>query len=201
MSQNIFLNEKKLALHFAQILNISIDDDITIMDIESELNTIDNLVSFRNFVKEKLNYERFRFLTGYQKFLALVKEFRKDEYKLDEVAQEKVNTFAYKLYKKTVDIFEEVNLLIQNGHDIRSRTVSFYISEILKNQPKEIQVLELVGKREYLLRLCNSSKLKLEIEIKKAVEKLALEKQYPQLVNKKSFEGLETIKKLQSGLR
>ena len=64
MSANQFLAENKIAIHFAQILNISIDDDISMMDMENELSTIGDISEFQKFVKNRFNYSAYQFMTG-----------------------------------------------------------------------------------------------------------------------------------------
>lgn len=191
---NITIND--FVKYLSQILNIDLSDKLTALDMLEDLKEIQDLGEFRIFIKSSFNYERFKFLTGYQKFLALKNEFIKNNKpKLDEVSQEKANSFAYKLYKKTINVFDEVNFLIQEGNDIRSKTISNYIGLSFMDQPKEIQVLELVGKREELLRLCNTDKTRLENKIFEVVERLALIKKYPQLeVKRDKIEVLERLK-------
>ena len=91
MSANPFLAASKLALHFAQILNISIDDELSMMDMEDELSTISDLVGFRKYVKERFDYSAYQYMTGYQKFIALARDFKKEHKpKLDDETEMKV---------------------------------------------------------------------------------------------------------------
>lgn len=201
MNQNIFFNENKLALHFVQILNISIDDDITMMDIESELSTIDDLVSFRNFVKEKFNYERFKYLTGYQKFLALVKEFKgENKPKLDNETEMKVYNYTTRLLSKITNFANRLHFQGQElGYDFKTINLSKTFEKVLND--KDIEICEIIGFRSiYGLAIHNIPKL--ENELERVITQKALLSKYPQLgiKNKKSFDGIETIKKLQ-GLR
>lgn len=202
MSQNIFLNENKLALHFAQILNISIDDDITMMDIESELSTIDDLVSFRNFVKEKFNYERFKFLTGYQKFLALVKEFKdENKPKLDFETEQKVYNYTTRLLSKITNFANGLHFEIQvKGYDLKAINLSKTFEKVLND--KDIEICKIIGFRPiYDLAIHNIPKL--ENELERVITQKTLLSKFPELENKikKSFDGIETILKLQGGVR
>ncbi|MBL3520286.1 hypothetical protein H0A43_07345 [Arcobacter lanthieri] len=202
MSQNIFLNENKLALHFAQILNISIDDDITMMDIEAELSTIDDLVELRKFIKEKFNYERFRFLTGYQKFLAIVKEFREENKpKLDFETEQRVYNYRTRLLSKITNFSNSLHFEVQaKGYDLKAIKLSETYEKVLND--KDIEICKIIGFRAiYDLAIRNIPKL--ESELERVITQKALLKQYPQLANqnKKNFDGLETIKKLQGGVR
>lgn len=202
MNQNIFLNKSKLALHFAQILNISIDDDITILDIESELNNIDDLVELRKFIKEKFNYERFKYLTGYQKFLALVKEFREENKpKLDFKTEQKVYNYTTRLLSKLTNFGFELSFLINSkGWDLNTINLSKTYEKVLSD--KDMEVCKIIGFRA-IYDLTNSNIPKLENEIERIVTQKALYVKYPQLANqnKKSFEGAGTIRKLKGGPR
>ena len=54
MSANQFLAENKIAIHFAQLLNIAIDDDISMADMENELNTIGDIDKLPASTQKKL---------------------------------------------------------------------------------------------------------------------------------------------------
>lgn len=204
MSANPIITANDVVKYISQILNIDVSDRLTFQDILDDLASVNDLPLFRMFMKERFNYERFRYLTGYQKFVALLNEFKKENApKLDEAKHDKVNSFASILYKKTTDCFDEVYFLIQEGNDMRGKKISYLIGKKFMNEPKEIKVLELIGNREVLCKLCRNDKPLLEEKIYQAVYKLALEKQYPHLAleNKKSYEGIETMEKLKLGLR
>ena len=188
------MQDKDIVIYLIDYFGLS-NNPFVINDLLGELETLTNKDNLIPFIKQYSNYESFKFIKGLEKLTALIETFKKENKpKLDEVSQEKANTFAYKLYKKTINVFDEVNFLIQEGSDIRSKAVSDYIGLAFMNQPKEIQVLEIVGRREELLRLCNTNKIELENKIFKAVERLALVKKYPQLEkkneDKKSLENL-----------
>jgi len=196
--------------YFATLFNIDLQDKYTLLDLQEELENIKDIVAFRNFVKNKISYEKYRYLSGYQKFVTIVRDFKKENsLKLDEQTQSKVNNFAYKLYAITTSIFEEVNFLIQIGNDLRSQKITKFISfnyfhnakdenEFYKQQ----EVLKQIGNREVLLNLCKNNKPTLEKLIYENVTKLAILSKYPQLKNSskeslKAQDGLNIIKKLQ----
>lgn len=189
------MQDKDIIIYLIDYFGLS-NNPFVINDLLGELESLINKDNLIPFIKQHSNYESFKFLKGLEKLTALIEAFKKENKpKLDEVSQEKANSFAYKLYKKTINVFDEVNFLIQEGNDIRSKTISNYIGLSFMEQPKEIQVLELVGKREELLRLCNTDKTRLENKIFEVVERLALIKKYPQLeVKKEKIEVLERLK-------
>ena len=201
MSANQINTNDTVIHHIGNTLNIDVTGKLTVMDIIDDLSSIQDLAAFRIFVKEKFNYERFRYLTGYQKFLALVNEYKKENIKLDDEQLKKCNSFASKLYWKTISVFDEVNFMIQEGNDIRSKKVSNYIGLAYVKQPKEIEVLDKIGKREELLRLSVCNKPLLEQKIDEAVKELTLIKHYPQLAPKKDEIAINLIQNLANRTR
>lgn len=203
MSANLVINENTLAKHFSQILNIGIDDDLTMQDMIDDLKSIENLAEFRAFVKTRFNYERFRYLTGYQKFVALVNEFkRENKPKLDTDNDYKVRKTSETLFRKVSSIFDEIDYLVQTGYDIQSKKVSLVLFRAFgaedEKSKKTLEVLEKIGKRQDILNLLKRDRKGLEEKIKEIVYDLTLMKQYPEMAienkNKRSLK-LENIVK------
>ena len=197
MSANQFLAENKIAIHFAQILNISIDDDISMMDMENELSTIGDISEFQKFVKNRFNYSAYQFMTGYQKFIALVKDFRKDnEPKLDQETEMKVYNYTTRLLSKITNFSFALNFEIQEkGYDLKAIKMDKTFEKVLNE--KDIEVCKVIG-FDNIYKLANYNIPKLEAELEKAITQKALITKYPQLanLNKKSFDGAATIQKL-----
>ena len=197
MSANQFLAENKIAIHFAQILNISIDDDISMMDMENELSTIGDISEFQKFVKQRFNYSAYQFMTGYQKFIALAKDFRKDnEPKLDQETEMKVYNYTTRLLSKITNFAFALNFEIQEkGYDLKAIKMDKTFEKVLNE--KDIEVCKVIG-FDNIYKLANYNIPKLEAELEKAITQKALITKYPQLanINKKSFDGAATIQKL-----
>ena len=197
MSANQFLAENKIAIHFAQLLNISIDDDISMMDIENELSTIGDISEFQKFVKQRFNYSAYQFMTGYQKFIALAKDFRKDnEPKLDQETEMKVYNYTTRLLSKITNFAFALNFEIQEkGYDLKAIKMDKTFEKVLNE--KDIEVCKVIG-FDNIYKLANYNIPKLEAELEKAITQKALITKYPQLanLNKKSFDGAATIQKL-----
>ena len=197
MSANQFLAENKIAIHFAQILNISIDDDISMMDIENELSTIGDISEFQKFVKQRFNYSAYQFMTGYQKFIALAKDFRKDNApKLDQETEMKVYNYTTRLLSKITNFAFALNFEIQEkGYDLKAIKMDKTFEKVLNE--KDIEVCKVIG-FDNIYKLANYNIPKLEAELEKAITQKALITKYPQLanLNKKSFDGAATIQKL-----
>ena len=196
MSANQFLAENKIAIHFAQILNISIDDDISMMDMENELSTIGDISEFQKFVKQRFNYSAYQFMTGYQKFIALAKDFRKDnEPKLDQETEMKVYNYTTRLLSKITNFAFALNFEIQEkGYDLKAIKMDKTFEKVLNE--KDIEVCKVIG-FDNIYKLANYNIPKLEAELEKAITQKALITKYPQLANnKKEFEGMGTIERL-----
>ena len=197
MNANEFLAENKIAIHFAQLLNISIDDDISMMDMENELSTIGDISEFQKFVKQRFNYSAYQFMTGYQKFIALAKDFRKDnEPKLDQETEMKVYNYTTRLLSKITNFAFALNFEIQEkGYDLKAIKMDKTFEKVLNE--KDIEVCKVIG-FDNIYKLANYNIPKLEAELEKAITQKALITKYPQLanLNKKSFDGAATIQKL-----
>ena len=199
MSANPFLAESKLALHFAQILNISIDDELSMMDMEDELSTIGDLVGFRKYVKNRFNYSSYQYMTGYQKFITLAKDFRKDnEPKLDQETEMKVYNYTTRLLSKITNFAFALNFEIQEkGYDLKAIKMDKTFEKVLNE--KDIEICKIIG-FDNIYKLANCNIPKLEAELEKAITQKALITKYPQLANnKKEFEGMGTIERLKIG--
>ena len=199
MSANQFLAENKIAIHFAQLLNISIDDDISMMDMENELSTIGDISEFQKFVKQRFNYSAYQFMTGYQKFIALAKDFRKDnEPKLDQETEMKVYNYTTRLLSKITNFAFALNFEIQaKGYDLKAIKMDKTFEKVLNE--KDIEVCKVIG-FDNIYKLANYNIPKLEAELEKAITQKALITKYPQLanLNKKSFDGAATIQKVKT---
>ncbi|MGJ0302474.1 hypothetical protein NG774_04005 [Aliarcobacter cryaerophilus] len=199
MSANPFLAENKIAIHFAQLLNISIDDELSMMDMEDELSTIGDLVGFRKYVKNRFNYSSYQFMTGYQKFIALAKDFRVDNKpKLDQETEMKVYNYTTRLLSKITNFAFALNFEVQEkGYDLKTIKMDKTFEKVLNE--KDIEICKIIGFNAiYDLAIRNIPKL--ETELEKAITQKALITKYPQLANnKKEFEGMGTIKKLKMG--
>ena len=201
MSANQFLAESKLTLYFANLLNISIEDELSMMDIEDELSTIGDLVEFRKYVKNRFNYSAYQYMTGYQKFIALAKDFRKDnEPKLDLQTEMKVYNYTTRLLSKITNFAFALNFEIQEkGYDLKAIKMDKTFEKVLNE--KDIEVCKIIG-FDNIYKLANCNIPKLEAELEKAITQKALISKYPQLANnKKEFEGMGTIERLKIGSR
>ena len=201
MSHNPFLLETNLSKYFAQLLNISLDDDLSMMDMVEDLNSIENLADFRIFVKEKFNYERFRYLTGYQKFIALVNEYKKENApKLDEESQIKVSDYSSKLFSLITSIMDSVNFELQT----RGKTIDDldFKKTLLSNGIKNhhIEVLTAIGDKKKIFHLSVYGKEELKARIESIVYRKAIIKQYPHLriENKSDVQAKSLITQLKA---
>lgn len=171
--------------YLGTVLNIDTQNTLVMDDMIDELQTIHDLNLFRAFIKTNFTEDNYKYLTGYQKFLALVKEFKKEnEPRLNINQKVQVQNYSEKLFKKTVDIFDWINWEVQTGSELYDKKISQRLFSVFGKEPRDLQVLEQIGKRAELLRLCNSNKELLREKIEKIVFRLTLEKEYPQLVHK-----------------
>ncbi|TLP41055.1 hypothetical protein [Arcobacter arenosus] len=183
MSANITSND--IIKYVSRVLNVDITNSLVMQDMIEDLTSIHDLGLFRFFIKENFNESKYQYLTGYQKFLALVKDFKKQNApRLNSQQKSKVEDYSERLFKKTVDVFDWVNWEIQIGKDLYCKEISKRLFDEFGNEPKDLKVLEMIGKRPELVRLVRYHKEVLREKIQKIVFKLTLEKEYPQLTHK-----------------
>ena len=193
------MNHQEILEYLCELLNINLKNKLVSDDILEDLIKMSkeyNLNDFRLFIKEKINYERFRYLTGYQKFIAMANEFKKEnKLELSEEMQIKALTYSDELFCKVTTILDYVNFELQTkGKSIDDLD----LFETLKKNGLEnhhISVLNAVGSKKEIFTLSVYGKDELKLKIASIVHKKALEKQYPQLVIKKEkIEVLERLK-------
>lgn len=173
-----------------------IDNPYLINDLIGDIETLNNKENLIPFIKEKMNYQNFKFLNSFEKLTALIAEFKKEnKSKLDELSNQKVYNYSQSLVKKLTDISFEIDYQAKiKGIDLKAINIAKTYENNLSD--KDIEICKIIGYR-LIYSLAISNIPKLEELIESNVNKKALEKQYPQIANKKNFESIETIKKLQ----
>lgn len=196
------MNHQQILEYLCELLNINLKNKLVSDDILDDLKKMSkeyNLNDFRLFIKDKINYERFKYLTGYQKFIAMANEFKKEnKLELSEEMQIKALTYSEDLFKRVTNLLDEVNFELQEKRkDIKELNLK---KTFLKNGFKEhdIKVLRVVGDKNKLMHLSVYGKEDLRARIESIVNKKALVKQYPQLANKKS-EDMKVLERLKNG--
>ena len=188
---------ENVSIYFINLLNISIEDELTMIDMLQELEVIEDLNSFRIFVKRRFNYEKFRFLTSYQKFISLSNEFRKEnKLKLDAETQERVDNYSEMLFNKITRVIEEINFKLQ---ELGKKIDDFDYLETLKKNgfvASDIEILNTIGDKKRMFHLALYSKHELKERIERIVNKKTLIKVYPQLEIDKNYSDSENIEYL-----
>lgn len=193
------MNHQEILEYLCELLNINLKNKLVSDDILEDLIKMSNeynLNDFRLFIKEKINYERFRYLTGYQKFIAMANEFKKEnKLELSEEMQTKALSYSDELFSKVTTILDYVNFELQT----KGKSVDdLDLFETLKKNGLEnhhISVLNAVGSKKEIFTLSVYGKEELKQKIASIVHKKAMIKQYPQLAPKKEkIEVLERLK-------
>lgn len=196
MNKQITAND--VVKYIAGILNIDLSNNALLLeDMIEDIKSVNDLALFRTFIKEKFNYERFRYLTGYQKFIALVNEFKKEN-KLELSQEMQINALTYSedLFKRVTTICDEINFELQTkGKKIDDLNL-FETFKINGLENHHIGVLKAIGAKETIFAMSVYGKEDLRARIESIVNKKALEKQYPQLAIKNDgAKVLERLKK------
>lgn len=193
------MNFQEILEYLCELLNINLKNKLVSDDILEDLIKMSNeynLNDFRLFIKEKINYERFRYLTGYQKFIAMANEFKKEnKLELSEEMQIKALSYSDELFSKVTTILDYVNFELQTkGKSIDDLDL---FETLKKNglESHQLKVIQAIGSKKKVMTLCLYSKQELKATIESIVYKKAMIKQYPQLAPKKEkFEVLERLK-------
>jgi len=98
------------AVIIASLLNINLNNKIVALDIDNELNKlkIELHYPFVGFIKNNFDNEEYKYMSGYQKFVAMLKRYKKKQLetlakqnytKLEQDGQELINKL-YAVYKQ-----------------------------------------------------------------------------------------------------
>ena len=80
----------------SKVLNIQLDET-TLKDMIEETSMILDYAAFTTFCKQRFNYEKFQYLGGYPKFVALVTSFKEQAGNLNTQQKLSVNKYSNKL--------------------------------------------------------------------------------------------------------
>lgn len=193
------MNAKQIVDYVCEILNVKTDNSLVILDMINDLKEIEDLEGFKTFIKDpsKTSGADYKYLSGYQKFVKSISDYKKQ--KRDQVVlnNPQIKTFSESLYKKTCDVFDEVNWMVQSGNDIDSDIVKKFIYNNFYGKDKEIQVLKKVGSKQEILNFVKNNKYSLEKKIQEIVTSFTILKhtKSPAL----EYKDKEVMKRLSNG--
>lgn len=196
------MNFQEILEYLCELLNINLKNKLVsdkILMTLKDMSVSYDLIKFGDFLESSFNYERFRYLTGYQKFLSMANDFKKEnKLELSEEMQIKALTYSEDLFKRVTTICDEVNFELQTkGKKIDDLDLfATFKRNGLENH--HIGVLKLLGNKETLFALCVYGKSDLIARIEDIVNRKALIKMYPQLQNKKR-EDMKVLERLKNG--
>lgn len=196
------MNHQEILEYICELLNINLKNKLVsdkILMTLKDMSVSYDLVKFGDFLESSFNYERFRYLTGYQKFLSMANEFKRDnELKLSEEMQIKALSYSEDLFKRVTTICDEVNFELQTkGKKIDDLDLfATFKRNGLENH--HIGVLRAVGDKNKLMHLSVYGKTDLIARIESIVNKKALIKKYPQLAAPKK-EKIQVLEMLKNG--
>ena len=196
------MNHQQILEYLCELLNINLKNKLVsdkILMTLKDMSVSYDLIKFGDFLESSFNYERFRYLTGYQKFLSMANEFKRDnKLELSEEMQTKALTYSQDLFKKVTAILDEVNF------ELIDKQIDLIIGELFATfkinglENHCIGVLKLLGSKKEIFHLSIYGKEELSRRIESIVNKKALVKMYPQLQNKKS-EDMKVLERLKNG--
>lgn len=186
--------------YLGTVLNIDTNSSLIVLDITEDLSEVNNLVGFKKFIKEKFMEEKYKYFNGYQKFLVLLKDYKKNEkVTLDSLEDFKVRSYTDKLLSRVTDLFFAIQHVVRAGDDIRSNKISRALYLEFGEDKKALKVLEAIGNREDILKALDHGVEFLRNKIMTEVYRLTITKKISvlQLSSKQNTDKkvLEMIKK------
>ena len=108
----------EIILYFVELFNIKAESKYTIADMEKELSGVSNLDRLSSHAKDNMNNYDYRFMSGLQKFIMVVKSFKKIEFSeinKDRLfgAEERARIIVEKI--KKIDQLVETNINARKG--------------------------------------------------------------------------------------
>lgn len=125
-----------------KLLNLE-NNPYVINDVISETESIFDLDLFTQYAKAKFNYEKYKYLNGYQKFIALTNDFKREfQPTLTEEQNKAIGNYSDELYKRTTNLFDELQWLVNSGISLEHNVCKEMIYKTFKNRDKDIKVLK-----------------------------------------------------------
>ncbi|HID40850.1 MAG TPA: hypothetical protein EYP33_01700 [Pyrodictium sp.] len=175
----------KLAIDkIVKMLGIDLADVNTIAFMGEDLMPLrDEIGLFVDYVRENCNSDKMRFKDGFQKFIFLVDEYKKNKLALSYDEHTKIYNYAEELNSKIIVIFElfneelDKNRVSLNASDAKRYLDSDGVTKNLKDYlgEKGLMVVDMLGRRD-ICRSVRSNRYRLAEEIREAVTKLAKDK-------------------------
>lgn len=149
---------QNLINYVSSVLNIKIDNPLVIADMELELHKIDNLVAYREYIRE--NFNKIEYKTGFQLFIILTNQYQSIE-EMASLPHDLANSFSKELANKVEEarVFLKNELEVGNDKPFSKLTRS---GEKFFN-PKELKALSELGSAVYLVALAEERRLEDEL--------------------------------------
>lgn len=171
--------------YLRDLFNFTVDNELTMNDIMQEISNLNDFNSFIQFSKERLKYSKYEYLNGYQKFVSIANDYRKENKpKLNADEDYKVRLYSEKLYSRVNYVFEEIDYRTKIGMDINDKRINMFLYNEFGEDQKALEVLNKIGNRSEILNKLRSDRNGLLDHIKRIVYSLSLKSKYPQIENK-----------------
>jgi hypothetical protein len=181
---------KMTLLELLKTLQANYRLDIVLLEAIKKMIVESGVEDYNTLFKEILSSKSFDTLSKVSDGIAKAKKVPQ----LDSTQLQKVSSFSEKLYKKTCDIFDQINWEIQaEGRDLAKYDIPAMF------EPEELKVLVKVGKRDRLMYLARHDKHELEDRIFAVVRDLTVMKVSSTKAIKE--DGSDTLKRLENGKR
>jgi len=147
---------QNLINYTASILNIKIDNPLIIEDMKQELQKVENLVEYREYIRENIKNIDLDYQTGFQKFIILTNKY------LNEQEQMKLpNELAQNFSKQLTHKVEQARTFIKNQIELGNEKPfsSLVVDGHKFFTDKELKALLGLGRSSVIVELSEQHKL------------------------------------------
>lgn len=144
----------QLAKYIIDLLNIKVESEYSILEINSELTSMSDPKAFIDHIRSRLNMSGFEYMTGFQKFVTLAKQYRQKE--IEELNRNKIKnmgTAAERLASKV----HEIDTMVLNAKNDNHQWEKFKLTTGEQYfTDKEVKALSAIGSPLHCIRLQRS---------------------------------------------
>ena len=156
----------KLTEYVMEVLNIKSENSFVIQDIATELTKVNDLVAYKNYIRENIKSVDVDYLTGFQKFIQLTDKYLKNQ---DDTILGAKYLQGEKYSKELSAKVKECRNFVEDNY-IEFSNVKIEGEKYFKDH--ELRMFEKIGSKEVILEYSKINRLAGEIykEYVKAVQ-------------------------------
>jgi NifB/MoaA-like Fe-S oxidoreductase len=157
---------KDLVEYIFSILNIKTENALVLQDITTELSKVNDIIAYKNFIRDNIKSVEVDYLTGFQKFIQLTSKYlQQQEDIILDAKYKQGEKYAKELSAKVKECRNFVSDNLVDFSDVGTKGNKYF-------KDHEIRMLNKIGSREMVIEYSKINRLAGEIykEYVKAVQ-------------------------------